>query len=198
MGLFSIGEIESYEPENKSKKAKVKALKEKNLLLRANEKLKIISIDKGEAVHFVSMGDWSTHNLVEHLLKTTGPATVYAATWSVTENPIRQLMRLADAGKIKELNLVIDWRVKVRCPQSLQLSRAAFANVRAANCHAKATVIQNKDWNISIIGSANYTNNPRIEAGVITESKQIANFHKDWIMAEINNADPFEAKKRGK
>ena len=68
-------------------------------------------------------------------------------------------------------------------------------DIKAAKCHAKVTVIQNETWGISIVSSANYTRNPRIEAGVICNSKEIAEFHKNWIVNELNNTSDFERNK---
>jgi hypothetical protein len=53
---------------------------------------------------------------------------------------------------------------------------------------------------ISVVGSANFTSNPRIEAGHISTNPQTADFHAAWMMAEINNAAPFgvDMRKKGK
>ena len=48
-------------------------------------------------------------------------------------------------------------------------------------CHAKLYIMRNDAWAITICGSANLTNNPRIEVSTITEDRQVAGFHVDWI-----------------
>jgi hypothetical protein len=52
-------------------------------------------------------------------------------------------------------------------------------------CHAKLLVVINKDWAVSVTGSANLTKNSRLEAGVISCTPAIANFHKSWIENEF-------------
>ena len=152
----------------------------------------------GETIHYVSMGEWSTHNLLEHCLLQTGPANVYIATWSVSEDGVRHIINAVKSGLITRIHAIFDWRVKIRRPEAFELARFNIADVRLTTCHAKVTVVQNQTWSIAIIGSANYTNNPRIEAGVICCCHDVANFHRDWMMAEIKKADPFETYKRRK
>ena len=196
LDMNMLFELEPSVNPNKTKsKREVSAEKRKTKrLAKATQALvdAIPSIEKGESIHYVSMGEWSTHDLIAHLLKFTGPAHLYACTWSITEHPIRQLVRMGSAGELISINMLMDWRTKVRCPEALQLARANFAEIKVANCHAKVSVLQNDDWKISIVGSANYTNNPRIEAGVIVDDEQIAAFHKEWISAEMAGANPFE------
>lgn len=146
----------------------------------------------GQTIHYASMGEWSSHDLLYHLLDVTGPAAVWVATWSITETPVRQLVDRLRAGAITDLHMLLDWRTRVRCPEAMQLAKANAATLRLANCHAKVTVVRNAAWAIAVVGSANYTNNPRIEAGVISTDPAAADFHQGWIAAEIARAAPFE------
>lgn len=193
--LFTSAEIESFKPETvtpKAKAAKTKAARQRTQLMKAHASLKMIDIQQGETIHYATMGDWSTHNLIGHLLETTGTAEIWACTWSMTEDSIRSLLKLKNEGHIKKLHILCDWRVKIRCPEAMIMARQNFAELKVATCHAKVCVIQNANWQISIVGSANFTNNPRIEAGVITENQEIAQFHKNWISAEMQGGAPFE------
>jgi hypothetical protein len=52
-------------------------------------------------------------------------------------------------------------------------------------------VIRNAQHALSIVGSANFTNNPRIEAGTVCNSNVIADFHQKWILEVLQNAHPF-------
>jgi len=164
------------------------------LLFRKNDVLKekIKQIHHDRSIHYVSAGDWSCHELLFHLLSFTGPAKVWIATWTISEDPVRMLIEGMRSGKILELNCILETRVVKRTPEAYQLARQSMSNVKLSVCHAKVTVIENETWSIAIVGSANFTNNPRIEAGVICTNKLVADFHKDWIMKELKNAQPFE------
>jgi len=66
--------------------------------------------------------------------------------------------------------------------------------------HTRGGWLINDSWAISCVGSANFTNNPRIEAGHISTARNVAEFHADWSRAEIANAAPFgvDMRKAGK
>jgi hypothetical protein len=53
--------------------------------------------------------------------------------------------------------------------------------------HAKVTVIENTEWTISIIGSANYTENKRKEAGVIILTRAAADQQLLWIHKSLKD-----------
>ena len=149
-------------------------------------------IGPGESKHYASMGEWSTHDLLFHFLNQTGPAEVYFTTWAISEFAIRQLYAFVSSGLITKLSGIFDYRNGIHKPAELQFLKQITTDIKAAKCHAKVTVIQNDSWGISIVSSANYTRNPRIEAGVICNSKEIAEFHKNWIVNELNNTSDFE------
>ncbi len=156
-------------------------------------------LEPGATIHYATCGDWSMHDLIFHLLEQTGPAALWGASWSVTEDPCRHLVRELEAGRLTEINLLFDWRVKVRCPETFHLARHHAARVHLSSCHAKVCCLFGEHLQLAIVGSANFTNNPRIEAGVICADPAIAEFHRSWIAAEIARSDPFEtAKKRRK
>jgi hypothetical protein len=201
--LFDVEEI-IYNTDKKQEKIKSKKTtkKEKNKckIGKANEKVsKVIGeIKMNETIHYTSIGEWSSHDLLFHILKQIGPASVYISTWSISEDATRKMLDHVKNGSIKKLSCVLDWRVKVRRPEVYELAKYNISDIRLTTCHAKVTVIENDQWNIAIIGSANYTNNPRIEAGVIACYKDVADFHKKWMKEEMLNSDPFETKKRNK
>lgn len=155
---------------------------EKKIKAKESMKKAFRNIDKGKDIHFVSAGTWSTHDLMEYLLEKTGPAEVTCCTWSVSNPALEKLMKLMN-GKITKLNMLMDWSKGKDAATWIRMNAHKF---NTSTCHAKVTVIENDKHNIAIVGSANWTNNPRIEAGVLSTDKDICKFHKDWIMNEIN------------
>lgn len=161
---------------------------------KANEKLHQVfgKVIDGQSVHYASLGDWSTHDLLFFLLEQTGPARVYFTTWAISEYAIRQLYQFIEHGLILELKGIFDYRNGIRKPAELQFLQKITTDIKAAKCHAKVTVIENDCWGISVVGSANYTRNPRIEAGVLCCDKTVAAFHRDWILKELSNTSAFD------
>lgn len=143
-------------------------------------------------LHYVSHGHWSLHNLLEWLLPKTGTCTIYLATWSISEDATRAIINLSEKGLIKEIFAVLDYRSKNRHEASFYLAKSHFAKIHTTACHAKVTVIECENYVFSINGSPNFTNNPRIESGVISTSKEVANWHKKWILDVISKVNVFE------
>jgi len=197
MSLFSTDDLGKKKPDRpKSGSAPFTGT---NLLTigKANEKLHQVfgkAVD-GQSVHYASLGDWSTHDLLFFLLEQTGPARVYFTTWAISEYAIRQLYLFIEHGLVLELKGIFDYRNGIRKPAELQFLQKITTDIKAAKCHAKVTVIENDNWGISVVGSANYTRNPRIEAGVLCCDKTVAAFHRDWILKELSNTSALDGSK---
>ena len=161
---------------------------------KSNQKIAEIigEIKQGGSSHYASLGDWSTHDLLFYLLNITGAARVYFATWAISEFAIRQLFNLVESGLILDLKGIFDYRNGTHKTAELEFLRKISTNIKAAKCHAKVCVIENDAWGIAIVGSANMTRNPRIEAGVICADRKIAVFHRNWILNELYTVSDFE------
>ncbi|MBC6698072.1 phospholipase D-like domain-containing protein [Hymenobacter puniceus] len=149
-------------------------------------------LEPGQCYHYATGGKWSAHELLQYVLERTGPARVYITSWTITEAPLRSLRELRNAGVIKELTLLLDHRIKSRCPQAWQLVPSLQARVHLSKCHAKVTVVENDEWAVAIVSSQNYTRNPRIEAGIVSLDRGAADFHRSWIERELAGDKPFE------
>jgi len=162
---------------------------------KANEKLTEVfgTIAQDQVIPYVSLGDWSTHDLLFFLLEQTGPARVWFTTWAISEYAIRQLYQFVEHGMILQLKGIFDYRNGVRKPAELQFLQKITTEIKPAKCHAKVTVIENDDWGISIVGSANFTRNPRIEAGVLFTCRNVADFERNWIERELADKSVFDA-----
>jgi hypothetical protein len=197
MSLFSTEDLTKKKPD-RPKSGSV-PFTGSNLLTigKANEKLHQVfgQVIDGQSLHYASLGDWSTHDLLFFLLEQTGPARVYFTTWAISEYAIRQLYQFIEHGLILELKGIFDYRNGIRKPAELQFLKKITTDIKAAKCHAKVTVIENDHWGISVVGSANYTRNPRIEAGVLCCDKTVAAFHRDWILNELSNTNALDRSK---
>jgi hypothetical protein len=197
MSLFSTEDLTKKKPD-RPKSGSI-PFAGSNLLTigKANEKLHQVfgQVTDGQSVHYASLGDWSTHDLLFFLLEQTGPARVYFTTWAISEYAIRQLYQFIEHGLILELKGIFDYRNGIRKPAELQFLQKITTDIKAARCHAKVTIIENDNWGISVVGSANYTRNPRIEAGVLCCDKTVATFHRDWILNELSNTSALDRSK---
>jgi len=144
--------------------------------------------------HFVSGGMWSLADIVYYILKQIGPAHLVACTWSFTGPAAAKLIYLQDIGLIKSMSFLIDNAMS-------KWSKGAFATIRP-HCkdisttliHAKGFVIYNDGWEVSCTTSMNFSNNPRIESGVISTNHEVFEFSKKWIERGIKQGNKFEIK----
>jgi hypothetical protein len=144
-------------------------------------------VKEGNTTLWVSNGNWSMHQLLMAILDITGPADVYISSYALSETPARIISQLKDSGLIKKLTCVLDNRVDTRTAGTLQLMKSIADDFALLDTHAKVTVIRNDNHNITVVGSANYTENRRYEAGVVICTKAAADFQINWILKGIND-----------
>jgi hypothetical protein len=137
------------------------------------------------SIHYVTEGSWSMHDLLYYFLARYGSSRVYITSWAISEIAMRQLYNFMKEGLITELYGLFDFRNTSRKPAELAFIHQNATKIKLAKCHAKVTVIENAMMPVTIVTSANYTDNPRYEAGVISFSPEVARFHKEWILKEI-------------
>jgi len=194
MTLFSSNDLVIKDPV-KPQRGSVKTVGPSLMKIgRSRQKLEEVFgvINQDSSIHYASFGDWSTHDLLFYLIQQTGPAKVYFTTWAISEFAIRQLYLFIEQGLILELKGIFDYRNGIRKPAELQFLQKITTDIKPAKCHAKVTVIENDRWGICVVGSANYTRNPRIEAGVLCSDRRVAMFHRDWILNELNDTSSFD------
>lgn len=192
--LFNIADINppDFMPEAQSGAVREKHLFENVKHGTTEHKIQNIIgfIEPGDCISFWSNGDWSLWELIAHLLKQTGAGTeIYLATWSISELSARKLCQWMDEGLVSKLVGVIDFRSKNRHPAAYHLSKNVFSEIRVAFCHAKTTVLKGNGHFITINGSANWTENPRLESGVIINSHITGKKTIDLINEIVENGE---------
>jgi hypothetical protein len=144
-------------------------------------------VKQGQNVIWVSDGLWSMHQLLMSMLDVTGPAIVHISSYAMGETPVRYIVQLKEAGLITELYCVLDNRVDTRSAGSLQVIMSISDEYSLIDTHAKVTVVQNDHWNLTVVGSANYTENKRYEAGIIMTTTAAADQQVKWIKKALKD-----------
>lgn len=168
--------------------------KVRSVIIHNREKLvdAIGKIKNGEDVFFMNLGRWSAHDILFYLLSITGPADVYFTAWAISEKAARLMQSALDTKLIKNIYGVLDRRIEIRNPKVIAFVRNFSTNLVFVDCHAKLFVIENEQWKISILNTANLSNNLRIEAGQIYTNQDIAQLIKHKILDIIKTGKPFE------
>jgi hypothetical protein len=144
---------------------------------------------EGNSYHFVSYGDWSLYHLADYILSKTGPARLYLSTWSISEFSARKLTEWMQSGLLTHIYGLVDARTENRHEAAFQLCKQQFTEMRIFPTHAKVCVFISETAHISIVGSANWTENMRIEAGVLCSGKALATKHAEWISKMVEQID---------
>lgn len=189
MSLFEVKKYqEAEEPVNPSGAQPIAGESSHSALLRKKMFAETFGpIKPFHTYHYFTQGAWSMDELLEFLLSQIGPANVWLSTWAITEGPLRSLTRLIEQGQILSLTALFDHKIDQRKPESLQLAMGIASRIKLVKCHAKVLVLQNDNWGVSVVSSANFTKNPRLEAGVVDTHPGNANFHRNWIEAQFTN-----------
>ena len=150
------------------------------VLCRGPEKLKMLldKLQPGTTTYYLSDGDFSMQDMVIELLKKYRPAEVYINTYSLRELAVRQLILAMERGDISSINMLLDYRAPVRTMQVYEMAKMNFASIYLISIHAKITVLKSVAGCVTIVGSQNWTVNPKIESGTVSLNEELA----DWYI----------------
>lgn len=145
----------------------------------------------GESYEIVTNGQSNAGGFYETIRDIWGKVEYLTiATWIVNKDYIDMLFRDLDSGTLQEMTFLISNRMsqlgKGHGPNFNVLKTQAMAhprcNFRVANSHAKVFSMTNGNDYITVSGSGNWSENPRIENYCITNDKVKFDFHKAWML----------------
>ncbi|WP_334166658.1 hypothetical protein [Phocaeicola paurosaccharolyticus] len=145
-------------------------------------------INRGESKHFYSSGSFNLIQLIFYVLKQTGPANLFLTTYSISMESINAISRKVESGEISSVRFLIDNRVRSISPKPFDYLITSFPHsYKCLALHAKVALIWNEKWKISIVGSQNATNNPKLERGIIHTDPLIFDFDYNTLDDEFVN-----------
>ena len=150
------------------------------------------NLEHGRTLHFVSGGLWSLTDIVHYVLRNTGRANLIGYSWSFTAPAAQKLIHLKDVGLIGEMSFLLDCAMSKWSRGAVSIIEPHAVKVATTQIHAKGFVIWNDEWNVTCTTSMNFSNNPRIEAGVISTEKSVFDFSRTWVTKAINQAEIFD------
>lgn len=123
---------------------------------------------------FITNGQWSMYDFLLVAVEKFKPCDVYLSTYSMTEMSARVIGKLVQDGLIRNVTFLMDYKAEARYPNVHQILRN-IGHVHSTQIHAKLLVIRSESGMCcSLLGSANWTKNRRIEAGVLDFSPMFA------------------------
>jgi len=176
-------------------------LKSKKKILKADplesvERL-IGPVEKGMNIFFFNSGQFSLSDVIEHVLKSIGPADLYLSTWTASQDGLEKAFMFLQNKMIKSVKFMVDRGFKQfkGKPYKYLFDNFGPDCIRTTRIHAKFVVLQNDDFNIVIRTSANLNRNRRLENFELTDDLEFAEFFKqffDEAWSQIRVTDNFE------
>lgn len=148
--------------------------------------------DKNNYIAIKTNGTSDCGSIFTYALKHYGEIEeMYLATWTISKQNIKRIKESIANGTLKKLTMVFSSTLKAANPAlyaSLVGSLKDFENVslKEINSHAKTFSIKTNKNYITVSGSANWSENPRIENFLILNDKDLFLHHKEW-MGELTN-----------
>lgn len=134
-------------------------------------------LQQNTAMHYYSTGSFNLIQLLLYILKQTGPASVFIATYSISDRSITTLRNHLNQGAITDIRFLLDNRVRSISPHQFDHLVTSFpGSVRCMGLHAKVALVYNRKWKVSVIGSQNATHNPKLERGIIHTLPEVFDF----------------------
>ncbi len=141
----------------------------------------------GESIHIVSNVSFDYFNLIPIAIKLMGDKCndFYFSTWTLNNTNSEAIIKLYDENKVSSIKCLVGLYFKKRESAVFNMlyeglkkrNQTIFSNEN----HSKVTLLDNGIDFIIIEGSANFTANPRIEQFSIHNSKELYQFHKEWM-----------------
>lgn len=147
--------------------------------------------EQGRTYHIWSHGRWSSHHILEQVVKQHGPADVWFTSWVISAPAVQKLIQLREKGHLHAIHALLDLRVKTHSPEASQLVEKTTAKLRLTKIHAKTMVIIGGGYACSIVTSANLTTNRRVERFVVTFDTTIAHFDQKVIQTMMEDGVQF-------
>ncbi len=159
---------------------------------RASAAEVIGELTPGCEIFGLSKGQFSLVDIIEHVLKYTGPASVLLSTWTAANADLTAAnadltfaYELLRNGSITAIRFVVDFSFPTRQPEYCAALREKFGDdaVRVTKTHAKFVVIRNAAWAVVIRSSMNLNENRRLESFEISDCRQMADFCEEVVDA---------------
>lgn len=145
----------------------------------------------GPSCHIVgmTMGQFSLIDLIHGVLKRTGPAELYIATWSAGIKDAYQVRWMLDTDLITGIRLLTDHSYVGRQKRYAASIEELFGpeNIRTSEMHAKFVVIKNAEWSVVILSSMNLNANRTCEVFTIYEDSEMCAFFERFMAHHFDN-----------
>lgn len=147
----------------------------------------------GEIFFLWTINSFNAFTFIPYIIKECGQIDyLLITTYSINRRIVDSLTRYIDKGKIKRVELFISDSIKFRMPRifdhlsSLAAHRKDVFSVYYSWNHSKVALIEAGGHYFDVEGSGNFSENAQHEQYVFTNSREVYDFRKHWIIDEFN------------
>ncbi len=151
-------------------------------------------LQRGIIEPYMQKGEWATHQVLPSLLDLFPQSEIYLSSFNISDQSLRSLAVLQKQGKFERLSLLLDRSLLKNKVALLRFAYNITQNVRLNSIHAKIILIQNKNRCFGIVGSQNFNQNKKIEAGFYFTDDKIFQFYKEKFLFFYNQSLQYEFK----
>lgn len=148
--------------------------------------------EENEIFFIWTMKSFNAFTFIPYLVKYAGVIDeLIISTYSINKRIISALMRLIDAGKIKQVQINISESIKHRMPavvdelNSVVAQRKSVIKVHYSWVHAKVALVRIGSAKYIIEGSGNWAENAKHEQYIFLRNDRVFDFRKQWITTEL-------------
>lgn len=149
-----------------------------------------------EVMSYVSMGLSDAGSFLNSVYEINGAIKeAVICSWTISKINIDRILDFLDSGKIQKLHFLMnDGLLKTNSTKPIYAKlrmefdkRTDKVSYAVANSHAKIQLYHFENGNfVTISGSGNWTENPRIENYILIGGEKTYNFNANWIKEVIN------------
>jgi len=145
--------------------------------------------DKGCHIIGLTMGQFSLIDMIHSVLRKTGPADLYIATWSAGIKDVHQVRWMLDSNLIRGVRLLTDHSYVNRQSKYAMAIEDLFGkeNIRSSEMHAKFVIIKNENFAVTILSSMNLNANRTCETFALYEDADITDFYMKFMDHHFDN-----------
>jgi hypothetical protein len=114
-----------------------------------------------------------------------GKCELHFATYAIKQYQANLFCDMLHNGLLSEISALCDYRLPVADANAHDLLEKNCKHFGLKRTHAKLVCLRNETLGISVVSSANFTSNTKLDVAVITVDKAITNARIDWIHHHI-------------
>lgn len=133
----------------------------------------------------VTHGRISMMDLLVMALKSAGPSKVSISTFGLSISAAQQLAKLVRAGAITELHCLLSDSTPSRAAEAYATIKAVAKHITLAANHSKSFLLEADNRCLSVISSANFGRNDKLEVAELGADEARCNWHQAWLTEAI-------------